>query len=125
MLSHLIAPCYAQVDSAFSNKRGDIGGREEDKRERQVLDEGDVEARVAVELDVRAVKEVKAGFVKPALCAIVSRRIQLCDVCYILFGTANSSRSFKLFPRVSVSIGRALLPWRGLVSIPATPFVPF
>jgi hypothetical protein len=34
MLSHLVAPCYAQVDSAFSNERGDIGGREEDERER-------------------------------------------------------------------------------------------
>lgn len=44
---------------------------------------------------------------------------------HILLGTANSNRSFKLWPRMSVKAGRLLLPWRGLVSPPQAPFVPF
>jgi hypothetical protein len=44
---------------------------------------------------------------------------------HILLGTANSNRSFKLLPKMSVKVGRLLLPWRGLVSIPPAPVVPF
>jgi hypothetical protein len=52
MFSHLVAASYTQVDAAFANKGGNIGSGEEDECKRQVLDEGDVESRVAVELDV-------------------------------------------------------------------------
>jgi hypothetical protein len=42
----------------------------------------------------------------------------------ILFGTANSNRSFKLFPKRSDKNGRLLLPMRGLVSTTLLPFTP-
>lgn len=41
----------------------------------------------------------------------------------ILLGTAKSSRSFRLLPRVSVMNGRLLLPLRALFRMPLTPFV--
>lgn len=41
----------------------------------------------------------------------------------ILLGTANNKRSFKLLPKMSVKVGRLLLPWRGLVSMCSAPFV--
>jgi hypothetical protein len=52
MFSHLVAASYAQVDAAFADKGRNIGSGEEDERKWQILDEGDVESRVAVELDV-------------------------------------------------------------------------
>lgn len=52
MLFDLVAAGDTEVDAAFANECGDVGGGEEDERERQVLDQRDVEARVAVELDV-------------------------------------------------------------------------
>jgi hypothetical protein len=60
MLCHLVASSYAQVDTALANEGGDICGGEEDEGHREVLDEGDVKSRVAVELDIRAVEEVEA-----------------------------------------------------------------
>jgi hypothetical protein len=44
MFSHLVAARYAQVDAALANEGGDIGGREEDEGEGEVLDKGNVEA---------------------------------------------------------------------------------
>jgi hypothetical protein len=44
MFSHLVAACYAQVDAALTNEGGDVGSREEDEGEWEVLDEGNVEA---------------------------------------------------------------------------------
>lgn len=41
----------------------------------------------------------------------------------ILLGTANNKRSFRLLPKMSVKVGRLLLPWRGLVSMCSAPFV--
>jgi hypothetical protein len=53
-----------------------------------------------------------------------------CLVCRedVLLGTANSSRSFKLFPSMSVMKGRLLLPMRCRIagrSWPLTPLTPF
>jgi hypothetical protein len=48
-----------------------VGGGEEDEREGEVFDERNVEARVAVELDVGAVEEVEADLVEAALCLLV------------------------------------------------------
>lgn len=52
MLGDLVAAGYAKVYTAFTNEGGDIGGRKKDERKWEVLDERNVEARVAVELDV-------------------------------------------------------------------------
>jgi hypothetical protein len=127
VLLDLVAACDTQIDAALANEGGDVGGREEDEREREVLDKRNVKARVAVELDVRAVEEVEADLVETALYreSDMSRHQAL---GVLLLGTAKSSRSFRLLPRVSVMNGKLRLPWRALCmmySISFTPLSPF
>ena len=62
-----IAASDAEIDSALADECGNVGSREEDKREREVLDQSDVEAVVAVELDVGAGEELDAGLIEAAL----------------------------------------------------------
>ena len=52
MLFDLVAAGDSEVNATLANEGGDVSGGEEDEREREVLDERNVEARVAVELDV-------------------------------------------------------------------------
>lgn len=72
MLFDLVATGDSEVNTALADEGGDVGGREEDEREGKVLDERNVEARVAVELNVRAVEEVEADLVEAALCLLAS-----------------------------------------------------
>lgn len=67
MLHHLVPSSNAQIDTAFTNEGRDVCGREEDKADRMVLYEGDVEARGAVEGDVGAGKEVESVLLQAAL----------------------------------------------------------
>jgi hypothetical protein len=68
VLFDLVTACDTQVDAALADEGGDVGRGQEDEREREVLDQRDVKARVAVELDVGAVEEVEADLVETALC---------------------------------------------------------
>ena len=68
VLLDLVAASDAQVDAALADEGGDVSGGQEDEREREVLDQRNVQARVAVELDVGAVEEVEADLVEAALC---------------------------------------------------------
>ena len=68
MLLHLVPARDAEVDLALADEGGDVGGREEDEGQGEVLDEGDVEAVLAAELDVGTLKEVERRLVQPALC---------------------------------------------------------
>jgi hypothetical protein len=52
MFGHLISACDAQVYATLPNKGGNIRSGKEDEGKREVLDESNVEAGVAVELDV-------------------------------------------------------------------------
>lgn len=52
VLFDLVATGDSEVDTTFTDERGDIGCGEEDERKGQVLDERNVEAGVAVELDI-------------------------------------------------------------------------
>lgn len=61
MLLNLVPSGDAQVDSAFTDKGGDIGGGEEDEGNGEVLDESDVETVLAAELDIGTLKEVECG----------------------------------------------------------------
>ena len=67
MLCHLVSSSYAQINTTLSNEGGDIRGGEEYEGHGKVLNEGDIKTGVAVELDVRAVKEVEAYLVEAAL----------------------------------------------------------
>lgn len=58
VLGDLIAASDTEIDAAFTDEGWDVGGGEEDERDGQVLDERDVEAGFATELDVTACEEV-------------------------------------------------------------------
>ena len=68
MFCDLVPAGDAEVDTALADEGGDVGCREEDESNGEVLDEGDVEARVTVELDVGAGEEVEAGLLEAAFC---------------------------------------------------------
>lgn len=70
MFGDLVATSDSEVYATLSDKGGDIGGGEKDESNGKVLDEGNVEARVAVELNVGAVEEVETGLVEAALCGL-------------------------------------------------------
>jgi hypothetical protein len=125
VLLDLVAARDSQIDTAFTNESGDVGGGEKDQRKRVVLDEGNVKARVAVELDVGAVKEVEACLVEAALCwSCQSLSAASACVYNVLLGTAKSSRSFKLLPKMSVRNGKLLLPARARMAISSTALTP-
>ena len=114
VLAHLVAPGDAQVDAALADKRRDVGRREEDQRNAEVLDQSNVEAVVPVEVYVGAMQQVEARVVEAALLGTVNgpRRGAPVDsqsptrsARSLLLGTANSSRSFRLLPQASVSMG--------------------
>ena len=67
VLLHLVQTGNAQVDTAFAHKRRDVGSGEEDQRDREVLDEGNVEAVLSPELDVCAFKQVNGSLLQSAL----------------------------------------------------------
>jgi hypothetical protein len=67
VLGNDIAASDSKVDSALADEGGDVGGREEDQGQRQVLHQGNVEAVVTVELDVGAGEQLDAGLVQTAL----------------------------------------------------------
>lgn len=134
VLFDLVAAGDSEVNAAFADEGGDVGGGEEDEREREVLDERNVEARVAVELDVGAVEEVEADLVEAALCLFASemhrRRYRhhwgwgtgrLGD---LLLGTAKSNRSLRLLPSVSVMNGKLRLPLRALCMMNSSSLAP-
>lgn len=62
-----VSPCDSKVDPSFANESGDVCGGEEDQSNGVVLDESDVEARMAVELDVATGQKVKCRFVQASL----------------------------------------------------------
>lgn len=67
MLGNDIAASDSEIDSALADECGNVGSREEDERERKVLDQGDVEAVVTVELNVGAGEELNAGLIEATL----------------------------------------------------------
>lgn len=69
MFCDLVAACDSEIDASFTDEGWDVCCGEEDECNGEVLDQGNVEARVAVELDVGALEQVEADLVKTALCA--------------------------------------------------------
>lgn len=68
VLLDLIPPRDSEIDAALADKRGDVGGGQEDEGNGQVLDEGNVEAVLSPELDVCALEQVQGRLVQSALC---------------------------------------------------------
>lgn len=58
MFSDLVEARDTKVNLALSDECGDVGGREEDESNGEVLDQRDVEAVFAAELDVGPFEEV-------------------------------------------------------------------
>lgn len=70
MFLDLVPACDSEVDLALANEGGDIGGGEEDESDGEVLDEGNVEAVLAAELNVGTLEEVQGGGIEPTLCLV-------------------------------------------------------
>lgn len=58
MLGDLVKARDAEINLTLSDECGDVGGGEEDEGDGEVLDERDVEAVFAAELDVGSFEEV-------------------------------------------------------------------
>ena len=67
MFGDLIPAGYAEVHSAFTNERRNIGGGEKDEGYRVVFDKRDIEAGFAAELYIRASEEIEGGLLKTSL----------------------------------------------------------
>lgn len=74
VLGNLVASGDTKINTAFTDKGGDICGGKEDEGDRKVLDQGDVQAGFATELDVAAGQEVQRSLLKTALCSWQGRR---------------------------------------------------
>ena len=70
MFGDLIPAGYTEVDSAFTDKCGDISGGEEDEGYRVVFNKGDVEAGIPAKLYVGAGEEVEGRLLKTSLCGV-------------------------------------------------------
>lgn len=68
MLSDLVTTGDTQVDTALADEGRDVSGGQEDQGDGQVLDQRNVEAGFAAELDVTAGEEVESGLLETALC---------------------------------------------------------
>lgn len=77
MLLDLVPSCDAQVDTTLAHESWNIGRREEDECNWEVLDESNVEAVLAAELDVGALKKVECSGVQPTLCRLMGSAMQL------------------------------------------------
>jgi hypothetical protein len=78
VLGDLVAAGDTEIDAALSNKRRDVSGGKEDEGDREVLDQGDIEAVLTAELDIAAGKEVEGRLLKASFCSprgFVSRSI--------------------------------------------------
>ena len=67
MLSDLVEACDAEIDSALANKGRNVGCREEDEGDGEVLDERNVETVFTSELDVGTLEEVESGLEETTL----------------------------------------------------------
>lgn len=67
MLLDLVPARDTQVHTALTDKGGDVGSGQENESDGKVLDQGQVQAVLAAELDVGALKEVERGLVQAAL----------------------------------------------------------
>jgi hypothetical protein len=67
MFPHLVPSCDADIDLTLTNKRRNIGGRQENESNGEVFDEGNVKTVLAPELDVGTFEQVKGGLVESSL----------------------------------------------------------
>ena len=97
MLLNLVPSSDTKITTALSDKGRDIGGGKEDQSDRQVLDKGNIEAVLAAELDVGALKEVKCSSIEATLFMRISMaRIFVGGRINSLLGTANRRRPSRL-----------------------------
>jgi hypothetical protein len=67
VFSDLVTAGDTDINAAFAHKGRNVGGGEEDKRNWVVLDQRDVKAGLAVELNIATGEQVKGGLVEASL----------------------------------------------------------
>jgi hypothetical protein len=93
VLGNLVAASDAQIDAAFTDEGRDVGGRQEDQRDRQVLDQRDVEAGFTAELDVTAGKEVEGCLLQTSFCIVGFASSVLSSLCLFLVQVGIAARN--------------------------------
>ena len=97
MFGDLVAACDTDVDAAFTDEGGDVSGGEEDEGDGEILDEGDVEAGFAAELNVAAGEEVECRLLEAALLSSVSWVLVFMGICAVglALGDGKEESSFE------------------------------
>lgn len=72
LLNHVITG-NTQIDTAFSDECGNVGGRQEDQCNVEVLNESNIQSVLSPELDVGAFEEVECRSIKTSLCYVSER----------------------------------------------------
>lgn len=93
VLGNLVAASDAQIDAAFTDEGRDVGGRQEDQRDRQVLDQRDVEAGFTAELDVTAGEEVEGCLLQTSFCIVGFASSVLSSLCLFLVHVGIAARN--------------------------------
>lgn len=67
MFGDLIAAGDTDINTALTDEGGDVGGRQEDQGNWEVLDESDIETGFTAELDISTGEKVKGCLLETAL----------------------------------------------------------
>jgi hypothetical protein len=86
VLGDLVTTGDTKVDTALTYEGWDVGCGQEDECDGQVLDQRDVEAGLAAELDVAAGEEVKGGLLQAALC--LGNVVLVCELSFFVLALA-------------------------------------
>jgi hypothetical protein len=92
VLGDLVAASDAQIDAAVADEGRDVGGGQEDQRDGQVLDQRDVEAGFAAELDVTAGEEVESCLLQTSFCIVGFASSVLGSLCLFLVHVGIAAR---------------------------------
>lgn len=78
MFRNLIPARDPQIDTSFTDKRRDVRCGKENECDRQVLDQRDVEAGFAPELNVASAEEVEGCLLQAAFCSTGEETSRYC-----------------------------------------------
>ena len=68
VFGNLIAAGDTEINAALTDEGGDVCSGEEDEGDGEVLNQGNIQAGFAAELDITAGQKVQSGLLKTALC---------------------------------------------------------
>ena len=95
VLGDLVAAGDSQINAAFADECRDIGSGQEDQRNGQILDQCDIEAGFAAELDVTAGEEVEGCLLQTSFCIVEFAPSVLVSLCLFLVHVGIAARIYE------------------------------